>query len=108
MDTAQRRHALRAQATARAAIAELVGNGVLMLPTTATVAPTRDRTGAAARRGRERTRQLLAVATVGGLPAVTVPLSTRRRLPCGLALVGPVGSDHALADLARRLAANAT
>ncbi len=108
MDTAQRRHALRAQATARAAIAELVGNGVLMLPTTATVAPTQDRTGAAARRGRERTRQLLAVATVGGLPAVTVPLSTRRRLPCGLALVGPVGSDHALADLARRLAANAT
>lgn len=103
MDTAQRRRAVRAQAAARAAVAELAGNGVLLVPTTATVAPTRDGTGAAARRGRERTRQLLAVATVGGLPAVTLPLTTRRRLPCGLSLVGPVGSDHALVDLAGRL-----
>jgi Asp-tRNA(Asn)/Glu-tRNA(Gln) amidotransferase A subunit family amidase len=83
-------------------VAELVGNGVLLLPTTATVAPTRDRP--AAHRGRQRTRQLLSVATVGGLPAVTVPLATRRRLPCGLSLVGPVGSDHALVGLARCLA----
>lgn len=101
-DATQRRRAQRAQSAARAAVAELVGNGVLLLPTTATVAPTRD--SAAAHRGRQRTRQLLSVATVGGLPAVTVPLATRRRLPCGLSLVGPVGSDHALLGLARRLA----
>lgn len=101
MDEAQRRRARRAQAAARAAVAELVGNGVLLLPTTATVAPSR---ASAPATGWQRTHRLLAVASIGGLPAVTLPLQTRHRLPCGAALVGPAGSDHALVGLARRLA----
>lgn len=103
MDDSRRRRAYRAQAAARAAVAELIGDGVLLLPTTATVAPVRDRGGAAARRGRRRTLQLGALPAVGGLPTLTVPLATRRRLACGLSLVGPVGSDHALVALARAL-----
>lgn len=95
----------RAQAAARAAIAEAVGNGVLIVPTTATVAPTRDLGGAAGRRGRQRSAQLAAIAPLGGLPTLTVPLLTRRRLPVGLSLIGPVGSDHALVALTRRLLA---
>ncbi|QGF24756.1 amidase family protein [Raineyella fluvialis] len=95
----------RAQAAARAAVAELIGNGVLLVPTTATVAPTRDLGGAAGRRGRQRTSLLTGIAALGGLPTLTLPLATRRRLPVGLSLIGPVGGDHALVGLTRRLLA---
>lgn len=104
MDRAQAGLVRRRQAAARAAVAELLGNAVLVLPTAATVAPSRSDAGGPGRRGRDRTRHLLAVSAAGGLPAISLPLATRRRLPCGLALVGPVGSDHALVGLARRLA----
>ena len=97
----------RAQAAARASVAEAIGNGVLVVPTTATVAPTRDLGGAAGRRGRQRTTLLSAIAPLGSLPALTIPLATRRRLPAGLSLVGPMGSDHALVALTRRLLAGA-
>lgn len=76
---------------------------MLLLPTTATVAPSRASADGPADPGRPRTDRLLAVASIGGLPAVTLPLQTRHRLPCGAALVGPAGSDHAVVDLARRL-----
>lgn len=95
----------RAQAAARASVVEAVGNGVLLVPTTATVAPTRDLGGAAGRRGRQRTALLSAIGPLGGLPVLTIPLATRRRLPAGLSLVGPLGSDHALVALTRRLLA---
>ncbi len=85
---------------ARARISELVGGGVLVLPTTASVAPSRDPGPGLAGRAEQRTAGLVGAAGVGGLPVVSIPLSTRRRLPCGVSLVGPVGSDHALVDLA--------
>lgn len=90
----------RDQAAARAAIAEFLGGGVLVLPTLASCTvpsqpPVADD---------GRTATLQALATLGGLPSVTVPLATRRGKVCGVSLLGPVSADHAVVRLAQRLA----
>jgi Asp-tRNA(Asn)/Glu-tRNA(Gln) amidotransferase A subunit family amidase len=83
---------------ARAQIRERLGERVLVLPSTATVAPLPEEAEAA----REATMLLTCVAGIGGLPAVSVPVTTASGLPAGACLVGPAGSDRALLELAGR------
>jgi Asp-tRNA(Asn)/Glu-tRNA(Gln) amidotransferase A subunit family amidase len=83
---------------ARAQIRERLGERVLVLPSTATVAPLPEDAEAA----REATMLLTCVAGIGGLPAVSVPVTTASGLPAGACLVGPAGSDRALLELASR------
>lgn len=45
-----------------------------------------------------------ALANVAGLPALALPFGMAKGLPVGLQLVGPRGCDHALLDIAARLA----
>lgn len=84
---------------ARAEIRDRLGERVLVLPSTATVAPRPEEAEAA----REATMLLTCVAGIGGLPAVSVPVTTASGLPAGACLVGPAGSDRALLALAGRL-----
>ena len=48
---------------------------------------------------RAATLRLTCVAGLGGLPAVSVPLTTSDGLPCGVCLVGPPRRDLDLLDL---------
>ncbi|EFQ83766.1 Amidase [Aeromicrobium marinum DSM 15272] len=83
----------------RTALAEQV----LVVPTAPTVAPlVRDADHLPALR--RATIRLTCLAGLGGLPTVSVPLSTTAGVPVGLSLVGPAGSDLALLDLAAALA----
>lgn len=93
-------------AEARRTIRTLVGDGILVVPSAASVAPlVRDSAagGAAIERQRERTLLLTCLAGLAGLPAVNVPLETADGLPCGVSLVGAAGSDAALLSYALRL-----
>lgn len=84
---------------ARRTIRELVGDRVLVLPSAPTVAPV---IGSDLRRVRDATLALTCVAGIGGLPAVTVPLTATSGLPCGLCLVAAPGRDRDLLELALR------
>ncbi|MFC8797486.1 amidase [Promicromonospora sp. NPDC057138] len=86
---------------ARTEIRARLGERVLFLPSTATVAPRPEDAEAA----REATMLLTCIAGIGGLPAVSVPVATASGLPAGACLVGPAGSDRALLELAGRIQA---
>jgi amidase len=86
-------------AAARSRLAAASGaSGVLVLPTTPVPAPPRLPTGVP-----ELRRRLLTMTTpasLGGMPALSVPAAVVDGRPVGLCLVGPVGGDELLLDLA--------
>nr|WP_228536646.1 amidase family protein [Nocardia sp. XZ_19_231] len=92
-------------AEAAARIRGTVGHRVLVLPTTAGPPPLR----AADQRTRDAVRtatlRLTCLASIAGLPAVTLPLPNRHGLPAGLCLVGAANTDRFLIHLATRCAA---
>jgi amidase len=53
---------------------------------------------------RERTMGVTAIAGLGGLPEVTLPVGRDEGAPVGLSLVAGPGRDRALLALAERLA----
>jgi amidase len=81
-------------------IRSLVGHHVLALPAAPTVAPM---LGADLQPVREATLRLTCLAGLGGLPAVTIPLTTASGLPCGVCLVAAPGRDKDLLKLAGAL-----
>jgi amidase len=74
----------------------LPGRAVLVLPSTATVAPPLDLGGGAKDDLRLRTMRLTCVAGLGGLPAVSLPLASVDGRPVGVCLVGRPGDDELL------------
>lgn len=82
---------------ARATLLGLLGDRVLALPTTPSVAPY---PGAGLEAVRATTLRLTALASIAGAPAVSLPLTTRDGLPCGVTLLAAPGRDRALLDLA--------
>jgi Asp-tRNA(Asn)/Glu-tRNA(Gln) amidotransferase A subunit family amidase len=89
-------------ARAKEAIWELLGDNVLLLPSASSIAPPLgdpDALDAV----RQATMQLTCLAGIGGMPAVSIPLSAPDGLPVGGCLVGPAGSDRALIELAGAL-----
>ncbi|UGT56583.1 amidase family protein [Nocardia asteroides] len=93
---------LVAQASAR--ITDVVGDGVLLLPTTAGPPPYRDADARTRDAARTATLRLTCLAAIAGLPAVTLPLPRRDGLPVGLCLLGATHTDRALIGLAARCA----
>ncbi|MEV0335573.1 amidase family protein [Nocardia sp. NPDC050717] len=93
---------LVAQASAR--ITDAVGDGVLLLPTTAGPPPYRDAAARTRDAARTATLRLTCLAAIAGLPAVTLPLPRCGGLPIGLCMLGAAHTDHALIGLAARCA----
>ncbi|NYD57933.1 Asp-tRNA(Asn)/Glu-tRNA(Gln) amidotransferase A subunit family amidase [Nocardioides marinisabuli] len=86
---------------ARARLRELVGDRVLVTPTTPSVAPLLGSDLAALR---EPTLSLTCLAPLAAMPAVTLPLRTAAGLPCGVSLTAAPGRDRDLLALAASLA----
>lgn len=91
--------AVAEMASARTAIRALVGDDVLVVPSASSVPPRRDTPGAYAA-ARIATHNLTCLASLAGLPAVSLPLRTAAGLPVGVSLIGPPHSDRALVALA--------
>jgi len=81
---------------ARARIRELVADRAVALPAASSVAPLAGAVAAA----REATVRLTCLASIAGLPAVTIPLPTTTGLPTAVCLVAAAGRDRDLLDLA--------
>ncbi|MFF2551077.1 amidase family protein [Nocardia sp. NPDC058058] len=77
---------------------------ILLLPSTATYPPLRTADPAELEAGRTRTLHLTCLASLAGLPAVTLPLAGTDGLPMGLCLIGAAGTDHSLIRAARDVA----
>ncbi|MFG1770028.1 amidase family protein [Nocardia salmonicida] len=92
-------------AEAAARIRGIIGHRVLVLPTTAGPPPSREADQRTRDAVRSATLRLTCLASIAGLPAVTLPLPNRHGLPAGLCLIGAADTDRALIHLATRCAA---
>lgn len=93
--------AQRQAGAVRSQLREVLRGRVMAMPTVPVSAPTHEKA-----RTPELRKQLLALtvaASIGGLPALTIPFATPEGLPVGLCLVGPPDSDEALFPIARAL-----
>lgn len=79
-------------------------DGVLVMPTTADIAPLIGETSEKLESFRNRSIQMLCLAGLSGFPQVSMPLGQRLGAPLGLSLLGPAGSDMSLVRLAQRIA----
>lgn len=87
----------------RAAIASVLGPGcLLVLPSAAGVAPRLEDPDAQSQAFRERTLQLTALASLAGLPQVSLPALELEGLPVGLSLAALPGADALLLQTALR------
>lgn len=100
--------AARARQDRAAIVAMLHGllgrDTVLCLPTSPAPAPLRKSTNAEVESVRIRLLEFTAIAGLGGLPQVSIPVADVDGAPVGLSVVGAPGSDRMLLDLAGRLA----
>jgi amidase len=82
----------------------LAGGAVLIYPTSPLPAPKLGLSLDGQNAVREATMGVTAIAGLAGLPEVTLPAARVEGAPVGLSLVAGPGRDHALLDLAERLA----
>jgi amidase len=80
-------------------------DGVLVMPTGATIAPPLTMTPEQLAHFRDRTLTLTSIAGLGRLPQVQIPAGLVDGAAVGLSLIGPRGSDRALLALAEKVAA---
>lgn len=93
-----------AQAQIRAHVRSLLGtDGVMVLPSAASLAPRRDADPADVDAVRLRTMAITCIAGLSGLPQVSLPVHAPSGDMLGISLLGPAGSDLALIRLARTL-----
>jgi amidase len=97
--------AARSQAAqVRAQVRALLGSdGVVVLPSAASLAPRRDADPAAVDAVRLRTMAITCIAGLAGLPQVSLPLMPPDGSVLGVSLLGPASSDLALIRLAVQL-----
>lgn len=88
---------------ARARLREIVGAGAaLLVPSTASPAYPSGAPPEEIESVRVATQRLTCLASLAGLPALSVPALRVGTLPAGLSLIGPAGADLALVDLLTR------
>lgn len=98
----QEAEALEAKRLARETIDAALGDNILLLPATSSVAPPLDASAERLQEVREATLGITAVAGITGRPALSAPLLEADGGPVGLSLVGPRGSDLALIEIVLR------
>jgi amidase len=76
---------------------------VMVCPTAVAIAPKIDATAEVLENFRVRVQRITAIAGIGGLPQINIPVGTIEGCPAGLGLIGWPGGDEALLDLAVRL-----
>ncbi|HEY4375495.1 MAG TPA: amidase [Burkholderiales bacterium] len=81
---------------------------LLVLPTCASMAPLTTASATDLDRYRIDTMRLVCMASISGLPQMTIPFATLEGAPVGLSFIGWRGSDEVLLDLALRLARHLT
>jgi amidase len=92
-------------ARAREHIREIATSGtVLALPTSPSIAPKIEASGAELEEFRTRAMRLTCTAGISGLPQMSIPAGTINGCPIGLSFIGWAGADEALLDLACELA----
>ncbi|WP_405493314.1 amidase family protein [Nocardia sp. NBC_00511] len=74
----------------------LLRESILILPTTATVAPLRMASAGTLESGRTRTLHLTCLASIAGGAAVTMPVATVQGVPNGVCLLGAPGADRSV------------
>ncbi|MEP9363907.1 AtzH-like domain-containing protein [Nocardioides sp. CN2-186] len=97
IDDARAAVAGRLVAQARERIRELVGDRIVVLPSASSVAPV---IGEGLQAVRDATMSLTCLAGIAGLPAVSIPRTTRTGLPAGVCLLAAPGRDRDLLQLA--------
>ncbi len=80
-------------------------DGVLLIPTGATIAPPLKMSADQLAHFRDRTLSLTCIAGLARLPQVQIPVGLVDGAAVGLSLIGPRGSDRALLALAEKVAA---
>lgn len=99
--TAEQAAAARAElASAADRIRTVLGDRVLVVPAAATPPPLRTAGPGIRESTRARTLRLTCLASIAGLPAVTLPLGRDEGGPSGVCLVGAPGTDRSLIRLA--------
>jgi len=90
---------------AQAAMAGLLEQNILCLPTTGQMPPKINATDQELEHNRSLNLRLNSIASFLGLPQLTIPISDNRLgpLPSGLSLIGKKGSEQTLLALARQL-----
>lgn len=77
----------------------LAGDTILITPSAAGVAPRIDATVAEHEAVRDRIIGITCIASIGGLPEISLPLTRLEAGPVGLSLIAPRGRDGLLLDL---------
>ena len=82
-------------------------NGILVIPTSPSIAPKRDASPNVLDDFRTRALEMLSIAGISGLPQLSIPVVSYNDAPIGLSLVGPRGSDMDLITIAKNCFAKA-
>jgi amidase len=90
-------------AEASAVLATVLDGSQLVLPTASSAAPLLNASPESLEADRRQTIALTSLASLAGLPAVTIPRLSVDGAPLGLCLVGAPGTDRALLEIAQNL-----
>lgn len=86
-------------------IRDIASERLIVLPTVPAIAPLAATPVSDLEIYRDRALSILCISGISGLPQMQIPLGTHEGCPLGLSVMGPLGSDRALVDLAGRIAA---
>jgi amidase len=94
------------QATIKARLADIVTqDALIVLPAAPGPAPKLMSTGAEVEDFRQRVQRLTCIASLAGLPQVSIPCLEINKAPVGLSFMGASGSDRRLIEFVRQLPA---
>ena len=83
----------------------LSSGSVLVIPTTAGAPPPRRESDEHLHAFADRSLLLSSIASLAGLPQISLPVATLEGCPFGVSVIGPRGSDHQLLKLVQRFSA---
>jgi amidase len=87
-------------------LSALLSNGsVLVIPTVSGAAPPRRDSDEHLESFADKCSLLCSIASLAGLPQISLPIATLEASPFGVSVIGPAGADHQLLQLVQRFSA---